>query len=320
MSLRKVVESNLSLFLLCISLAPCAYAQTETATISGVIKDQQGAAVPEAKVTATRIETGTVAATKTNVEGIYFLTGLVPGHYRMTVRQPGFKEIATREFSLDVQAKAEQNFSLEVGSAEETVTVNANALTIDTQDATVSTVIDREFADKLPLNGRSFQSLIEMTPGVVPTANTGTETGQFSINGQRADANYWTVDGVSANIGVTAAGYVGEGISGALGGTNVFGGTNGLVSVDALEDFRIQTSTYAPEFGRAPGGQISIVTRSGTNQFHGSLFDYFRNEALDSNDWFADNQGLPKSKERQNDFGGTFSGPIPKLKSFFFFS
>jgi hypothetical protein len=109
-------------------------------------------------------------------------------------------------------------------------------------------------------------------------------------------------------------------MSGSLGGTNVFGGTNGLVSVDAMQEFRIQTSTYAPEYGRTPGGQISIVTRSGTNDFHGTLYDYFRNDALDANDWFADNAGLPKPEERQNDFGGTLGGPIWKNKTFFFFS
>ena len=112
-------------------------------------------------------------------------------------------------------------------------------------------------------------------------------------------------------------------MAGTLGSTSVFGGTNSLVSVDALQEFRIQTSTYAPEFGRQPGGQISIVTRSGTNQFHGTAFDYFRNDALDANNWFngfTNNPPLPKARERQNDFGGTFSGPILKDKTFFFFS
>jgi len=295
-------------------------AQTEAASIGGVIHDSQGAAVPDADVTVTRIETDTVARTKTNGVGIYLLTGLVPGSYRMVVRKTGFKEIATSQFNLVVQQKLEQNFSLAVGSATETVNVDATADMIDTQDASVSTVVDRQFADRLPLNGRSFQSLIELTPGVVLTPNNGSETGQFSINGQRDYSNYWTVDGVSANIGFSAAGYVGEGMSGSLGGTNVFGGTNGLVSVDALQEFRIQTSTYAPEFGRTPGGQISIVTRSGSNQFHGTLFNYFRNEALDANDWFANQAGLRKPQERQNNFGGTVGGPIWKNKTFFFFS
>src|SRR5258708_5263465 len=191
---------------------------------------------------------------------------------------------------------------------------------VDIESAAVSTVVDRQFAENIPLNGRSFQSLIQLTPGVVLTANNGSDTGQFSINGQRANSNYWTVDGVSANIGISASGNVGSSLAGTLGSTSVFGGTNSLVSVDALQEFRIQTSTYAPEFGRQPGGQISIVTRSGTNQFHGTSFDYFRNDALDANDWFngfANNPPLPKAEERQNDFGGTFTGTSIKGRTFF---
>ena len=202
----------------------------------------------------------------------------------------------------------------------ETVTVEAGALTINTQDATVSTVVDRQFADNLPMNGRSFQTLIELTPGVVVTSSSPYDAGQFSVNGQRASSNYWSVDGVSANIGLSGNYNAGNGFGGALGSFSALGGTNSLVSVDAMQEFRIQTSTYAPEFGRTPGAQISILTRSGTNQFHGAAFDYFRNDVLDANNWFADQASLPKPEERQNDFGGTLSGPIIKDRTFFFFS
>lgn len=308
------------LLLLCLALALSGFSQTESATIRGTVKDPQGAIVPDVEITVTRMETGTLATTKTNAAGVYAFVGLIQGHYRMAVSKPGFKEIVIKELQLAVQDRVEQNFSLEIGQVTEIVNVDAEAITINSQDGAVSTVVDRQFAENLPLNGRSFQSLIELTPGVVLTPNTGTQTGQFSINGQRADANYWMVDGVSANIGMTAAGYVGQGLSGSLGATNVFGGTNSLVSVDALQEFRIQTSTYAPEFGRSPGGQISIATRSGTNQFHGSAFDYLRNDALDANDWFANSENLARAKERQNDFGGTIGGPILKNNTFFFFS
>jgi hypothetical protein len=170
------------------------------------------------------------------------------------------------------------------------------------------------------MNGRSFQTLIQLTPGVVLTANNGYDTGQFSVNGQRAVSNYWMVDGVGANIGISTLATPGNGLGGSLGGTSVFGGTNSLVSVDALQEFRIQTSTYAPEFGRTPGAQISIITRSGNNRYHGTLFDYLRNDILDANDWFADNARLRKPEERQNDLGGTFSGPLFKNRTFYFFS
>ena len=194
---------------------------------------------------------------------------------------------------------------------------------MNTENASVSTVVDRQFAENLPMNGRSFQTLIDLTPGVVLTSNNGgSDNGQFSVNGQRAASNYWMLDGVSANIG-TSASFGGNGVGGALGSFSALGGTNSLVSVDALQEFRIQTSTYAPEYGRTPGGQISIVTRSGTNQFHGTAFDYLRNDILDANNWFngyTNDPPLRKAEERQNDFGGTFSGPIFKDSTFFFMS
>ena len=225
--------------------------------------------------------------------------------------------------TVNVQDHLEQNFKLVVGSVSESITVDGGAPLVNTESATVSTVVDRNFAENLPMNGRSFQTLIQLTPGVVLTANNGLDTGQFSVNGQRASSNYWMVDGVSANIGISAGQTPGNGLGGSLGSSSVLGGTNSLVSVDALQEFRIQTSTYAPEFGRTPGGQISIVTRSGTNQFHGTAFDYLRNDIFDANDWFngyTNNPPLPKAEERQNDFGGTFSGPILKSRTFFFFS
>src|SRR5262249_713420 len=158
----------------------------------------------------------------------------------------------------------------------------------------------------LPMNGRSFQTLIELTPGVVLTPTNAGDGGQFSINGQRSASNYWMVDGVSGNVGIGTSSALGNGLGGALGAFSPIGGTNSLVSVDALQEFRIQTSSYAPEFGRTAGGQISILTRSGTNLFHGTAFNYFRNDVLDANNWFntAVSPALPKAEERQNDFGG----------------
>jgi hypothetical protein len=307
----------------CLALLACTAAatlpaQTTSATLSGTIMDPAGRAVPGVEVSATNIDTGISANTKTNGDGIYVLPALPPGHYRVIVTKPGFKQIALTDVILNVQDTVSRNFSLEIGAVSETVTVTADSVNINTTDGSVSTVVDRQFAENLPMNGRSFQTLIELTPGVVVTPTNTADNGQFSINGQRAASNYWMIDGVSANIGIGAN--AGNGLGGALGSFSALGGTNSLVSVDAMQEFRIQTSTYAPEFGRTPGGQISIVTRSGTNLFHGSAFDYLRNGVLDSNNWFADANALPKPQERQNDFGGTLSGPIFKDRTFFFFS
>jgi hypothetical protein len=310
----------LSLILLTVTLS---FAQFETATVSGQVSDPSGLNVAGARVDLVDIDRGTSISAATNNSGLYRFASVHPGRYRMEVRAVGFRLINFTGLTVNVQDHLEQNFRLTVGSVSESVTVDGGTPQVDTESGAVNTVIDRQFAENLPMNGRSFQTLIQQTPGVVLTANNGVDTGQFSINGQRANANYWTVDGASANIGINAGATAGSGVAGTLGSTSVFGGTNSLVSVDALQEFRIQTSTYAPEFGRTPGGQISIVTRSGTNQFHGTLFDYFRNEVLDANDWFngfTNNPPLPKAKERQNDFGGTFSGPILKNKTFFFFS
>ncbi|HKV37392.1 MAG TPA: hypothetical protein VJP89_23820 [Pyrinomonadaceae bacterium] len=182
----------------------------------------------------------------------------------------------------------------------------------------VSTVIDRAFVSNLPLNGRSFQSLFELAPGVVISRSTFSEQGQFSVNGQRANANYFMVDGVSANIGVSAGAAPGQSAVGSLPALTATGTTSSLVSVDSLQEFKIQTSTYAPEFGRTPGAQISIITSSGTNNIHGRAFNYFRHDALDANDWFANSRGLPRASFRQNDFGAVAGGPIQKDSAFFF--
>src|SRR5439155_4875632 len=192
-----------------------------------------------------------------------------PGQYQISIQKQGFKQVDLLGLIVNVQDHIEQNFRLEVGSVAESVTVEAGGLVMNTTDASVSTVVDRQFAENLPLNGRSFQTLTELTPGVVAIPSNPSNAGQFSVNGQRGSSNYWMVDGVSANVGIgVAGGGTGNGLGGALGSFSVLGGTNSLVSVDSMEEFRIQTSTYAPEFGRTPGGQISIVTRSGTNRFH----------------------------------------------------
>ncbi len=183
---------------------------------------------------------------------------------------------------------------LKVGQVGETITVSSELGTIK-EDAGVSTVIDRQFVSNLPLNGRSLQTLINLTPGAVITGATSQNPGQFSVNGQRTSTNYFTVDGVSANFGSdNFAGY-NPAVAGAVPATSMQGSFSNLASIDALQEFKIQTSTFSPEFGRSPGAQISLVTRSGENKFHGSAYDYFRNDALDSNDFFNNANRIKKT-------------------------
>ena len=298
-------------------------AQSPNGTINGLVLDSSNQAIAGAGILAINDLTGLKYSSKTNAEGVYVLRDLPPGPYRLQVEKIGFKTLVKPDITLNVQDALSINFTLPVGAAMEVVTVQGGAPLVDTETASVSTVVDRQFAENLPLNGRSFQALIQLTPGVVLTSTSnGLDSGQFSVNGQRASSNYWMVDGVSANVGSSAF-FGGNGVGGAAATFSVFGGTNSLVSVDAMQEFRIQTSTFAPEFGRTPGAQISIVTRSGTNRFHGTVFDYLRNDLFDANNWFngyTNSPPLPKAEERQNDFGGTLGGPILKDRTFFFFS
>jgi hypothetical protein len=306
------------LFLL--SFPPVLRAQSTNASLSGRITDPSKAVIADARIAAISAGTNLRYETATNSSGEYSLANLPPGGYRIEIEKNGFKKLIKPDVFLHVQDVLEINFEMAVGSASESVTVESGAPLVNTESATVSTVVDRRFVENLPLNGRSFQTLVQLTPGVVVTTTAFDDQGQFSVNGQRADANYFTVDGVSANFGVTGYFPLVQSGGGALPALSASGGTNSLVSVDAMQEFRIQTSSFAPEFGRTPGGQISVVTRSGTNQFHGTAFEYFRNDVLDANDWFANFNHLPKPAERQNDFGVVFGGPILKDKTFFFFS
>jgi hypothetical protein len=294
--------------------AGAAFAQTESARISGRVTDLTGAVIAGAQCTITNIETDVSITTGTNEDGIYVIPDLRPANYRLTIQKEGFRTVIQPSLQLYVQDAVNENFTLAIGPVSESVTVLDNSFGLQTDSAAVSTVVDQQFVSNMPLNGRSFQPLIALTPGVVFTSqNLG--QGQFSSNGQRSNANYFMVD---ANFGVTTGG-LGQTLGGAIPGFNAQGDTNGLVSVDAMQEFRVQTSSYEAEFGRTPGAQISIVTKSGGNQFHGTAFDYLRNDIFDARNYF-DTLPLPKPPLRQNDFGGTVGGPILKEKTFFFFS
>jgi hypothetical protein len=313
-------------------LANGAYAQMETATISGQVVDPTGLSVTGAQVKLVDIDRDAISTTTTSNSGLYTFPSVKPGRYRMEVAAAGFRVVNVTGLTVNVQDHLEQNFKLLVGSVSESVTVEAGALQVNTTDASVSTVIDRKFVENIPLNGRSFQDLVSMTPGVVtqsPQAGSfAGNNGDFSVNGQRTESNYFTVDGVSGNIGPgTGTGIPQNGTSGSLAASTALGTTQSLVSVDALQEFRVQSSSYSANYGRTPGGQFSLVTRSGTNDLHGTAFDYLRNNFFDANDWFNDALGVPEPPLRQNDFGGTLGGPIRipglyngKNKSFFFAS
>jgi len=322
----------LYLLLLILFATSIAGSQSTDATISGLVVDPSGNVLADADIEILNADTGVHYSSKTNADGIYTVTILPPGLYRVQVSRNGFKTLIKPDVVLNVQSAVALNFTLPIGATSESVNVEAGSSSINSSDATVSTVIDRKFVESIPLNGRSFQDLISMTPGVVTQSpqNAGSiqSMGDFSVNGQRTESNYYTVDGVSANAGAgTPTGYGQVGTSGSIASSTALGTTQSLVSVDALQEFRVSSSTYSAEYGRSPGGQFSFSTRSGTNHLGGTAFDYLRNDIFDANDWFNNHAGIARTALRQNDFGGTLGGPIvvPRIykgldRSFFFFS
>ena len=305
-------------FVLFINTAP---AQSPTGTVSGIVLDPSGGAIAGAQVLIINEATAVQYPGKANGEGYYVVPNIPPGTYRIQVSNSGFKTIIKPDIVVHVEDALAINFTLPIGAASEVVTVEGGAPIINTENASVGTVIDRNFVESLPLNGRSFNTLLQLTPGVViaPTVGT-TSSGQFSIAGQRASSNNFLVDGVSANFGIAPTQGQGTAGTGSAQAFSALGGTSSLVSVEALQEFRVETSSFAPEFGRVPGGQVILNTRSGTNQFHGGIYEYFRNDVLDANNWFANQAGQPRAPERHNDFGGFLGGPIRSEKTFFFVS
>jgi hypothetical protein len=311
--------------LVCLFLAvSVSVAQSPNGTVSGIVLDPSGGVIVGADVLIINNATGVQYPGKANSEGYYVVPNIPPGTYRIQVSNTGFKTLIKPDIVVHVEDALAVNFTLPIGAASEIVTVQGGASIINTENASVSTVIDRNFVESLPLNGRSFNTLLQLTPGVViaPSNPNNFQYGQYSVAGQRTDANSFSVDGVSANFGSGSTARVGQSGTGTAQAFSALGGTSSLVSVDALQEFRIETSSFAPEFGRSPGGQIVLTTRSGTNEFHGAVFDYFRNTVMDANNWFSDAHipQIPKAPEHHNDFGGVLGGPIWKDKTFFFAS
>ncbi len=226
-------------------------AQSATATLSGTVTDERGAIVAGAIVKITDRTKAFERETTTNGDGAFIFTQLPPSDFTVSIGQNGFATAQTK-IVLNVNDQRSLRIELKIASASATVDISATSPLIDDSPA-VKTVVDRQFIENQPLNGRSFQTLVELSPGVVLTQSTLPTPGQFSVNGQRAGSNYFTVDGVSANFGSTASVTLYETAGGGVPSYSALGTTSSLASVDAVQEFSIQTSTYAPEFGRQPG-------------------------------------------------------------------
>jgi len=307
-------------------VAQSAWSQLPDGQITGSVRDESKGVIRGGVVELESLSSGHKRRTKTSESGQYLLNGLTPDIYRLRVSSDGFAVTEFRQLVVNVGDRRSLDVTLQLLGQRQSLTVLDESRGV-VESAAVATVVDQRFVENLPLNGRTFQNLIALTPGVAQTTTTARNPGQFSSNGQRTASNYLTIDGVSGNFGLPAAPALAGSFDGTLPALTSTGGTNSLVSMDAMQEFQVQTSTFAPEFGRTPGAQISVVTRSGTNDFHGSASNYFRNDKLDANDFFAKRDGLERAPIRQNNFGGVMGGPVllpgfynGKNRTFFFVS
>ena len=284
-------------------------AQAVSGTILGSVQDSTGAAVPGASVTIVNSETGLTRAATTTSAGEYDVPSLPPGMYHVSAEMKGFKKISLSGIRLNVDQKARVDLKLEVGDVTESIQVQAAVPLVQSDSSELGVTVNESQIKELPLNGRDFVQLTRLIPGVtrgVPGSNNDGASNEgwrmsstIVANGMRTRDNNFLLDGIDNN-------------ELNLNTVIIF------PSVDAIEEFKVQTSTYSAEFGRANGGVVNIQIKSGTNAFHGSGFEFLRNDKFDANDLFNNKFGRAKPAFRQNQFGGTLGGPIRHDQTFFF--
>lgn len=287
-------------------IPPVAYGQL-TGQISGTITDATGAVVPGVEVVVTHDATGIRRSVKTNQAGIYTVPLLQPGEYRISVETEGFRALSRTGVQLQVAQTAQLDFKLEVGSTTESISVTDTAPLLDTGSNAIGGIVTPERLDNLPMLGRNSNALVMLVPGVRATRQTTSNPVLeshyqfFSINGSRPNQSQFMLDGGN-NTNLT------------------FNGPEYSPQVEEVQEFKIQTSSFSAEYANSGGGVINVVSKGGTNQLHGSLFDYFRNDALAANDFFSNTSGRARPMLRYNQFGAAVGGPVVKNRTFFYFA
>jgi hypothetical protein len=289
-------------------LSPASQGQLYTGSVTGLVTDPSGASVPGAKVILVDQDKGFAFNAVTDPAGRYLLRSIPPGTYKIKVEAASFQAQEKTGIKLDVTQNVSIDFSLVVGAVNDIVEVKADTVQLQTEDAVTGQVVNRKFVNDLPLVDRNFTDLAYLAPGVTETNAPGTKNSQgginFNSNGSRNATSDVLIDGATAS------------------NFDQNSGLNNVLytpSVDSVEEFKVQQANFTAEYGFSAGALINVVTRSGTNQFHGSVYEFFRNSVMDANNWFNDKNGQPISALKRNDFGGSVGGPIRKDKTFFFF-
>lgn len=287
------------LLLAVLFLAAISPAQEATGRIFGTVSDSTGAVIPNAQVTIVNLATRAVRKTETDREGYYQALSLPIGTYTATVEHEGFRKVISSQYKLEINQALRVDIRMQVGTANQTVDVGAEAAPVETVNATLGQSVTGRVLTDMPLNGRDVLDLALLQPGVTESNDDNGGAGNYSIAGGRTDSITYLLDG---------------------GQNNDLLDNSRLIdpNPDTVAEFRLLTSDYTAEYGRNAGGIISIVTKSGTNTLHGSAFEFLRNRALDANDFFDIQQGIPRLDLKRNQFGGTLGGPIVKDKVFFF--
>ncbi len=313
-STLKTLSASLLALLFVLSAASFdLQAQVTGGTISGTVVDTTGRVIANCAIAITNSETGIIRNVTTNSDGVYTAPNLTAGNYDLSFTAPGFKTDIKKGIALTVGAATTLDLTMQVGTTIETVQVQTDAPAVQLTTSDIGAVVNATTVRELPLNGRSWTDLAELQPGVnriqtQPDFSAGTDRGnrgfgqQLTISGARPQQNNYRLDGVSLN----------DYANGAPG--SVLGGSLG---VDAIQEFSVLTSNYSAEYGKTSGGVVNAITRSGTNQFHGSAYEFLRNSHLDARNFF-DEAGKPTPPFKRNQFGGAVGGPIVKNHTFFF--
>src|SRR5207247_4404809 len=303
---HRIVFSVALAGMLLLPAAADAIAQITAATISGTVKDETGAVLPGVDVLVKNLDTGQTRAAVSDTNGFFTISGLLPGRYEARASLTGFATVIERDITLTVAQQAALNVTLKVSATAETITVVGAAALVDTQNASLSAVVTEKTIAQLPLNGRNYIELALLQPGVVSfnekdstfSSNRGTK---LNINGMSFRSNSYLLDGANMR------GYA---------GTATVSAAETTLGVETIQEFRVVTNAYSADYGRAMGGVISLVTKSGTNTTHGSGFEFFRDSSMDARNFF--DRGSEPPPFRRNQFGTSVGGPIQKNRLFFF--